>query len=511
MHEHADKAVLRQQEYKKREYYDRIKQSLLAVDPEFLSQILKEGKGTCSPVPDIEYSRLGNDQYSFFYNLLHAFYEHVCSAYGDKELINSLVSRFRKCSLLLLEYGILPDMKTMTAWDAITTGTLRNPFLLKAYNANQSEAAKNDKENDSDNITDISNMQYPQYMPYLEYTPEQRLLFDEFVFFTGILERDQRKDGHIKNMLTAYNFDEIKEQARELCGKADESEIIEKAELDEMNIRLAFMFDFLLKSAHAIMKEKHSIEYEFDHDKDRQDNFIANNRINNITTHILRESDTEYDAASAHNIFDVADMTPSLAKKISPQTAQAAVRIGAALFSPAVMAKANIQMEDEGILTNGLRFDELLEMTEEYYRFKKSLFVQNIKPMQLKDLSEIAEIPMPRYLGMLRSTLGQYVKDPFGIDIKYENVDAGKNSPGAFPSPWSDKHGIGHNAEFFYWLKIFAGFANPEQNNLLYDFDEVKKIFGLPDTSDNYRAEAIASVKEEFNVPDNYGEEELER
>lgn len=488
---------LKERERTMQRYFDMAEKAAVSLDPDLLDNILKESRKTCGTAPDIEYSRLGGDRYGFFYSLFDSYYSMVCSAAGDRNIIKDLSRRFRKSSSVLLRYGILPDMKMMTSWNAICTGKLSNPFLLKAYNANQSEAHLPNRAN----ITDIFNMQYPQYMPYLEYSPEQRLMFDEFIHFTALLEKDHRSENRFGEILSLYNFERIKSDAKAICGAVDESEIEEKADIDEMNINLARMFDFYMKSAHAAMTEEDGILHHFNGDREKMKEFMAHNKTGSVTAVPLDVPETraENEAAYAQKIFSRDLMCPSLATVISPRAAKAAVRIGAALFSPSVLAKANIDENATGILARGFSFDKMVGMTEEYYRFKKSLFVPGERPLRLKELSELAEMPLPEYLGTLRGYPEVCIKDPHGRKIEYKHYDL-ERGLGSPPSPWSDKQNS------FAWLQLFAGFAYPEQGKPIgnWSAEEIKKAFGIPDISDNYREAAIASVKEEFELPEDY-------
>ena len=485
---------LKEREGTMRRYFDMAEKAAVSLDPDLLDRILEEARKNCGTAPDIEYSRLGSDRYGFFYSLLDSYYSMVHNAAGDKNIIRDLTYRFRKSSSVLLKHGILPDMKTMTSWNAICTGKLNNPFLLKTYNANQSEAHLPD----SANITDIFNMQYPQYMPYLEYSPEQRLMFDEFVHFTAVLEKHHSGKDRFSKILSLYGFEHIKSDARAICETSDESEIEKRADIDEMNINLARNFDFLMKLAHAAIMEEDGILRHFDGNRENMKKFMAQNKTGSVTAVPLDVPDTraENEAAYARSIFSKDLMCPSFARTISPRAAKAAVRIGAALFSPSVLAKANIDENVTGILARSFSFDEMVGMTEEYYRFKKSLFVPGERPLRLKELSELAEMPLPRYLGTLRGYPEVCIKDPHGRKIEYKHYDL-ERGLGSPPSPWSDKQNS------FEWLQLFAGFAYPVQGKALGDWsaEEIKKVFKIPDISDDYGEAAIAAVKEEFELP----------
>lgn len=386
----------------KRCYFCKIRDTASAIDNTAMDRVINETVAKYGSLPDIEYSMLGNGEYGFFYTLVEAFFTAINNAKGDKDIVEDLTLRFRKCYNALYIHNIVPDVKALSSWTALSTGTLKSPYMYKVYNNNQQLALAENSPNIPECITDLKNTPYPLHMPYLEYTPEQRVLFDEFVHYMSYVQEMRDGGRKIGDALKEYKYNEIKQVAKDMCANVDESLIEEKAELDEINVRLAQRFDYYLKCLHYTISDL-ELQYKYQADEKFMGKEQRKKGVVAIPSRLYDGKTMNLDHI---NIRDAVALSRGLLRILKPIDGLVALRLGFALTSPLLIAK---------IKNKSLA--EKLRYIDEYYAFKKTIFIPNVLPLTLKPDSEIANIPFPTYSALLEEDdCISIVPSPYCVD-----------------------------------------------------------------------------------------------
>lgn len=381
----------------KQRCFTAIRDSLASVDDRRTLCAINEALELHRSLPDVEYSMLGGSEYGFFYTLVEAFYTKLQEAEGSKNEVAALVKKFRSCCHMLYSNDVIPDVKALSSWTALSTGTMKNPFMFDVLNANQHYVHLEEGLTPSADNNNLANCPYPLYMPYLEYTPEQRVLFDEFVHYMSYVQEMEKHGRDIGRIMETYMYSKIKEEAAAARLNADESIVLERAELDEMNVRLARFFDYYSSCFRYMHSERQIAE-----DDPSYARFIKTEEKN---TGVVAVPDSITDHSNLYG-FDLRRKVPSHIyaarirkglRNVSREEALAYLRTGFALFSPICIPALG-----------ALGLEEKLRLVDEYYSFKRSLFHIGEKSVRLKSVSELAGIRLPSYAKLTLEDIDGY-------------------------------------------------------------------------------------------------------
>lgn len=330
--------------------YMRIKDGAMRLSGARISDILDEYKGM--NLADAEYTVLGGKNRTAFYELLYAFKYAVSDAKGDTKRINCLQKAFRRCYELLYKGGLRPDAETLAEWTILGSGRIKHP---KKLHIKDKGAFFNGMINDT-------NAPYPFYMPYQEWDPVSRLMFDEFVRYCKF----SYNNFNLIQLKENYHYNDRVAEIAENMRNLPDDDIVLKAELDQLNIKIAQRYDYLVKSLVAIDPLNFNTKTEFD----KAPYFKIPTKV---------ESD-------------------------------AVIRLGMALTSPSCMKKYErlYHRTEYGVfsITDDVikkLSDELIADGEEYYSYKYSLFDRVNGGFKLKSNKIIAQLPFPSYISQLTS------------------------------------------------------------------------------------------------------------
>ena len=390
------KETIRREE-DKRLWFAKIRDALSELDGAAAETAAKGALEHHGSLPDIEYSMLGGSEYGFFYTLVEAFYTKLQEAEGSKNEVALLVKKFRACCHILYSNDVLPDVKALSSWTALSTGTMKSPFMFDVLNTGQHYVHMEEGLSPSADNNNLANCPYPLYMPYLEYTPEQRVLFDEFVHYMSYVQDMEKKGRDTGRIMERYMYSEIRAEAAAACSMADEGTVLERAELDEMNVRLARFFDYYSSCFRYMHSERQIMEEDPSYAR-----FITKSEKNSGTVAVPDFTTDPSDLSG----FDLRRKAPAHIyaarirkglRNVSREEALAYLRTGFALFSPICIPALG-----------ALGLEEKLRLVDEYYSFKRSLFHIGEKSVRLKSVSELAGIRLPSYAKLTLEDIDGY-------------------------------------------------------------------------------------------------------